>query len=402
MHLSRRRFLELSALAGAGLALPGRALALPSKAPMKILILGGTGFLGPELARAALAAGHAVTLFNRGRIEERRRESGRPHDFMDKVEVIYGNRDPNLPADDWKPADQRDPASPRGLAALVSRSWDAAIDTSGYVPRIVKASAELLAPHVGHYTFISSASVYASNKETGIDETAPVGTLADPSVETMGDSFENYGPLKALCEQAAEAAMPGRVANVRPGLIVGPGDPTGRFTYWPVRIDKGKEVLAPGAPDDPVQYIDVRDLARWIIQLAQAKTVGMFNAMGPPASPKTRLTIGKVLGACMKNSDNDASLTWVPASFLREQHVSPWGDMPLWIPPEGESAGFHQRSCERAVHAGLTFRPVHETCADTLAWVKGLPEAARANAVRGLSPEREAAVLKLWKERSPR
>ncbi|MBK9187945.1 MAG: NAD-dependent epimerase/dehydratase family protein [Phycisphaerales bacterium] len=401
MTMSRRRFLEASAATTAGLVLARHARAARPRTPLKVLILGGTSFLGPELARAALAAGHSVTLFNRGRIEERRREAGRAHEFMDKVEVLYGNRDPNLAADDWKPADQRDPKAPKGLAALEGRAWDAVIDTSGYVPRIVKASADLLAPHVKHYTFVSSMSVYASNAQIGLDESAPVGTMADPSVETMGESFENYGPLKALCEQAAEAAMPGRVANVRPGLIVGPGDPTGRFTYWPARIDKGGEVLAPGNPDDPVQYIDVRDLAEWIIRLAQANVAGVFNALGPPADPGSRCTIGQVLSACMTNSANDASLTWVSAAFLREQGVSPWGDMPLWIPPEGESVGFHQRSNAKAVGAGLTFRPVGVTCADTLAWFKGLPETARANAARGLSSEREAAVLKAWHARKP-
>src|SRR5688572_19832884 len=237
---------------------------------MKILILGGTAFLGPELVEAAQQHGHELTLFNRGRTN--------PHVFPD-LEKLRGDRDPK---------------KDEGLKALEGRKWDAVIDTSGYVPRIVSASAELLAPNIKQHGFVSSISVYPEDHRAGADESAPVGKMQDEPVETMGASFENYGPLKALCEQAAERAMPGRATNVRPGLIVGPGDPTDRFTYWPVRIDRGGEVLAPSPQDAPVQFIDVRDLAEWIIKLVQDGHAGLFNATGP----RGKLSFAEFLYGC--------------------------------------------------------------------------------------------------------
>jgi 2'-hydroxyisoflavone reductase len=331
------------------------------------LILGGTGFLGPAVIDAAKARGYTITLFNRGKT--------RP-DLYPELEKLRGDRDP---------------AKDEGLKALEGRSWDVVLDNSGYVPRIVKASASLLAPRVKQYIFISSVSVYADTSTAGADETAKLGTMADPTVETMGKEFENYGPLKALCEQAAEAAMPGRVANVRPGFIVGPGDLTHRFTYWPLRVEKGGEVLAPGSPSDPIQVIDARDLAAWLVALMETKTMGAFDAVGP-GEP---LTMGGVLDKSKALTGSDARYTWVSPAFIDKFPGEPL-DLPIWAPPEGKTAGFHARSGERARKAGLVHRPVDETIKDTLAWFKGLPPERQAKRRAGLSPEREAEVLAAW------
>ena len=342
----------------------------PAQAGKTLLILGGTGVLGPAVVEAAKARGFTITLFNRGKT--------RPQLFPD-IEKLHGDRDPS---------------KGDGLKALAGRKWDAVIDNSGFVPRIVKASAELLAPSVKHYIYISSVSAYADDSVVGADETAAVRTMPDPTVETMGKDFENYGPLKALCEQAAEAAMPGRVANVRPGYIVGPDDPTDRFTYWPVRVARGGEVLAPGAPGDPVQIIDVRDLAEWLITLVEGRTTGVFNAVGP-GEP---LTMGALLDACKAAAPGvDARLTWVSAKFVEELPGEPL-DLPIWAPAEGKTLGFHTRSVERARKAGLKLRPAQETTRDTLAWWKTLPAERQAKMRAGLKPEREAEALAAWRK----
>jgi 2'-hydroxyisoflavone reductase len=389
MHSNRRLFLASSSLAVAGLAIGARRLhAAAPAAPKKILILGGTGFLGPAVTAAAQARGHSVSLFNRGKTEKVL------HTKTDNTERFYGNRDPN------KTADEKDPASAKGLESLKGHSWDAVVDTSGYFPRMVKASAELLAPSVKQYVFISSVSVYADNSTPNADTSSAVGKMADETVETFGASFENYGPAKALCEQAAEAAMPGRVTNVRPGLIVGPGDPTGRFTYWPVRVSRGGEVLSPGTPNDPLQMVDVRDLAEWIIHLIESGTMGVFDAISPqnPAG-KPGFTMGMLLDACKQASNSNATFTWCDTEFLTAQQVSPWGDMPLWIPPIGESAGFHTRNIQKSLDAGLKMRPVVDTCKATLDWFNSVPEGDRLKNLAGIKPDREAAVLKAWHDR---
>ena len=416
MTYTRRGFLSTTIAAGAYLA--GRTTAFgiaaapswASNAGKRILILGGTGFLGPKIVDAAKARGHALTLFNRGRTEKR-------IGVIEGVEKRYGNRDPNLPADEAKD-DQGNYVhpSPRGLEQLADGEWDAVVDTSGQYPRIVKASAELLGPRVKQYIYISSLSAYADNLQPNMDETAAVAKLADPTVETMGASFENYGGLKALCEQAAETAMPGRVTTIRPGLIVGPGDPTDRFTYWPLRVKKGGEILAPGTPDDPVQMVDVRDLAEWIIVLIENGTTGVFNASGPAPG---ELTMGETLEGCRRASRSDARFTWVPAAFLEKQNVSAWMDMPLWVPPMGDSAGFHLRSTRKAVASGLKFRPVDDTAGAILEWWSrelerrtrvteqfkqeardaGKPEPQMPDPGQlraGIRPEREVEVLTAW------
>jgi 2'-hydroxyisoflavone reductase len=328
---------------------------------LEILILGGTGFLGPHLVENARARGHAITLFNRGKTH--------PELFPD-VEKLRGDRDGKLDA-------------------LKGRKWDAVIDTSGYVPRIVKLSAELLAPAVRQYVFISSISVYPDDVKPGADESTPVQELTEPGSEEVR---KHYGALKALCERAAEAVMPGRTTNVRPGLIVGPGDPTDRYTYWPVRIDRGGEALAPGTPEDPVQYVDARDLAAWIVQTIERGTVGVYNATGP----ERRLGIGTMLASCRKASPAPAGLRWVPEKFLEEHKVSAWSDMPVWT---GASGGFSSIDCTKAIRAGLRFRPADDTAKDTLAWWKTLPEDRRKKLRAGLSAEREQEVLAAWKSR---
>lgn len=370
---TRRTFLHSSALAAAGLTagiVPGVSAMMrvdDNKAAKKqrILILGGTGFLGPAIVEHALARGHEVTLFNRGRT--------RPEMFA-HLEQLRGDRDGDL-------------------EALKGRKWDVVIDTSGYLPRIVRDSATLLADNVRQYIFISSVSVYASNAAPGADEDAPVGTLDDPTVEQV--TGETFGPLKALCEQAAEAAMPGRVTNIRPGLIVGKLDGTDRFTYWPVRIDRGGDVLCPGDGSDPVQFINVMDLGKWIVHVAEKNITGVFNALGPEGGMPMR----KLLETCQDVSDNASNLVWVDVDFLDQHQVQPWSDMPAWVPTREGTGGFGRRSCARAVAAGLTFRPVRETCAETLAWFKTLPEERQQRLRAGISAEREAEVLAAWRER---
>ncbi len=335
-----------------------------------LLILGGTGFLGPHTVRAALARGHKVTLFNRGKTN--------PHLFPE-LEKLRGDR---------RSGD---------LTALKGRKFDAVIDTSGYYPRAVTEAAELLADNVDQYMFISSISVYADTSVVGLDEQGALGQLEDKTTEEV--TGETYGPLKALCEQAAEAVFAGRTTNVRPGLIVGPGDPTDRFTYWPVRVARGGDVLSPGTPSDPVQLIDARDLAEWMIDAIEQRHLGEFNAVGP-AEP---LSVGAMLEACKQAAGSDASFVWADADFLAEQEVMPWQHMPVWVPPEGEYAGFGTVNISRALAAGMRFRPIVDTCRDTLTWWRELPEEKRSRLLEGksagISAARESEVLAAWRKR---
>ena len=312
---------------------------------MKILILGGTAFLGRHLAAAALARGHEVTLFNRGRT--------RPHLFPE-VERLQGDRT-------------------RDLTALSGGTWEAVIDTSGYTPATVRRSAAALAEAAAHYTFVSSVSAYAEFPLSGIDERAPVRSLTAEELAEgerlaaggagAAPSFgPSYGGLKALCEQAAEDAMPGRVLCVRPGLIVGPYDYSDRFTYWVRRVARGGEVLAPGRPDRQMRWIDARDLARWLVRMAEARRTGVYNATGSAEG----VTMEQLLTQCRAAAGSDASFTWVDDQFLIEQEVGAWIELPLWLPEEYN--GFFEIQNDRAVAAGLTFRPLAATVADTLAW----------------------------------
>jgi 2'-hydroxyisoflavone reductase len=331
---------------------------------MRLLILGGTVFVGRALVEAAQERGHQVTLFNRGQHNP---------DLFPDVERLRGDRDGDL-------------------AALRGRTWDAVIDTCGYVPRIVRQSAELLADAVGHYTFISSISVYSDLSQVGMDESSPVGRLEDETTETVdGDT---YGPLKVLCEQAAEQALPGRALTLRPGLIVGPHDPSDRFTYWPVRVAKGGDVLAPGNPDYPIQIIDARDLAEWNVRMVEAGRTGVYNATGPDYA----LTMGRLLDECRAVSGSDARFVWASQEFLKEAGVQPWTEMTLWVPEEPDTAGFSAVNCGKAFAAGLTIRPLADTIRATLAWDATRPADAERRA--GLKPEREAELLQAWRSRT--
>ena len=337
---------------------------------MKLLVLGGTKFLGRHLVEAALARGDEVTLFNRGQTNP---------DIFPEVERLRGERD-------------------GGLDALSGRRWDAVVDTSGYVPRVVRASAELLADAVDFYVFTSSMSVYADFREPN-DEGSPLATLADESVEEV--TGETYGALKALCERAVEEAMPGRVLVARAGLIVGPFDPTGRFTYWTERVARGGEVLAPAPRERQIQFVDARDLAGWILRMADARRAGVFNASGPDYV----LTMGRFLEGCREATGGDARFTWVGEQFLLEKGVQPWGELPLWIPESDEKHRcFLAENCERAAASGLSFRPIAETVRDTLAWQRaGSPGRIQEGLVaheHALTPGREEELLKEWHGRS--
>lgn len=330
---------------------------------MKVLVLGGTAFLGRHIVEAALAGGHEVTLFNRGQRD--------PDAFAD-VEQLRGDRNGDL-------------------AEVRGRRWDAVIDTSGYLPRQVQASAGLLADAVEHYIFISSISVYARLDQPGIDETAPVATLDAANVEEV--TSETYGALKALCEQAAEAAMPGRVLVLRPGLIVGPYDYMDRFPYWVGRVARGGEVLAPGQPGQPVQIIDARDIAGWSLRMAAARQVGVYNTTGPGE----RLTMGQLLEACKQVTGSDARFTWVDEAFLVAHEVGAWEELPLWVPStERDMVGILQVNIDKAVADGLRFRPLVHTVRDTWAWLQTLPADRAWRA--GLSTERETELLAQWKQ----
>jgi 2'-hydroxyisoflavone reductase len=325
---------------------------------MRLLVLGGTKFLGRHVVDEALRRGHEVTMFNRGQTAP---------GLFPEAEEIRGDRD-------------------GGLALLGSGRWFAVIDTSGYVPRMVRDSARLLADHAEHYVFVSSESVYAGNDVPEQDETAPVGTLDDTSVEEITE--DTYGPLKALCEQEVERAFPGRSLSARFGLIVGPFDPTDRFTYWVRRVAAGGEVLVPGPPEAPLQVIDARDGAAWLVSAAEARTAGTFNVTGPDRP----FTFSDLVETCRAAADGDAEFTWVDPDFLLEQDVEPWSDLPLWLPGR-EYAGFMRRDVRRAIREGLQFRPLAETVQDTLRWdstrdVKTLSA--------GIDADREAELLRAW------
>lgn len=320
---------------------------------LRLLILGGTGFLGAELTRQARERGWTITLFNRGSTNR---------GLFPEIEQRQGDRVAG------------------NLASLESGNWDACIDTCGYVPRVVRQSCDLLAGRIDHYQFVSSISVYADPSQPGMDEEAAVGLLDDPDIETIDGT--TYGPLKALCEDVTRRAFGDRALIVRPGLIVGPTDRSDRFTYWPVRLAEGGDVLIPDALDQPVQVIDVRDLSEFMLDLAERRSTGVFNATGP----ETPLSFAQVLEAC---PNGGSRLYAVPPEYLDEQSVNPWTDLPLWLPEDGW--GMSSIDVRRAVAAGLRFRPLSETAEATLAWWKGLdpPREPRT----GLARSREREVL---------
>ncbi len=338
---------------------------------LRILILGGTGFTGPHQVRYALGRGHEVTIFNRGKQKE---------NWPGPVEELIGDRNTG------------------DLKALEGRDWDVCIDNPTTLPFWVRDAAAVLKGKVGQYIFISTISAYADNDKPA-DETAATASYTgkDPMAETQDTLRADmglYGPLKALSEREARKQFgDGATTIIRPGLIVGPGDETDRFTYWPVRIARGGEVLAPGDGADPVQFIDARDLAEWTIRMAEQRTVGVFNATGPAAPLSVREMLTGIAGAL----HSDARFTWVAAPFLDTQKVSAWSDLPVWVPGQGDTAGFARRDIRRALAAGLTYRPLATTAVDTLAWFRQQPPERQAKLRAGLPADREAALLAAWK-----
>ena len=375
MHeTTRRHFIKLSAGAGAGLGFGLRSTSVSAEKsvkPLRILILGGTGFTGPYQVRYALSRGHKVTTFNRGKTH--------PGELPNEVEQLIGDRNGQLDA-------------------LKGRKWDVAIDNPTTLPAWVRDAAQVLKGNVQRYVFISTISVYADTSK-GVDETAPLAKYegADPYKETLeamkASGYKTYGPLKALSEKEAEKWFPGKTLIIRPGLIVGPRDETDRFTYWPVRIDRGGEVLAPGNPGDPVQFIDARDLAEWTIRMAENRHTGIYNATGP-SKP---LGIGKLFDEIKGALNSNAEFTWVPANFLAQQKVEAWSDMPVWA---GDELGLARTKIDRALAKGLTFRPLAETARDTLTWFRSQPHDRQSKLRAGLTPEREAEVLAAWHKKA--
>ena len=377
MSTTRREFLQRTAVAGGaiGLGLLRDADAQEhqiSKAdkPLRILILGGTAFTGPHQIKYALARGHEVTIFNRGQTEP----TVHPEVF-DQVERLTGDRDDDL-------------------ESLKGGEWDAVIDNSASIPRWVRQTAELLKGSAEIYLFTSSLSVHADNSKIGITEDDPVATIADPTTEEI--TGQTYGALKALCEEETRKAFPDGAIIVRPHLIVGPGDRSDRWTYWPVRVERGGEVMAPGTPDDPTQYIDARDLAEFDIRLIENRSLGTYSAVGP----LSRLSMAELLYGMRAVVSNDISFTWVDADFLAEHEVAPWRHMTAWVPSRGEMAGFAMFDNSRAVAAGLTYRPLAVTALDTLEWWKTLPEERTGAPRAGLDSEKEKEVLAAWHARN--
>ncbi len=375
--MKRRDFVRVSGVMAGGAALgagsPRASVALPTPGhgegrklhrALRILILGGTGFIGPHQVRYALARGHDLTLFNRGRTAP---------DLFPHVRHLRGDR------------------ATGELNALGDGEWDVVIDNSSSNPRWTRESAQLLKERALRYIFISTQSVYASRAEIGMDETAPVGRPDLPRSEWSG-----YGPNKALCEEEAERAFPGRATILRPSLIVGPGDGTDRWTYWVARTHLGGLMAVPGTPEDPVQFIDARDVSEWIIRLAEEDISGTFNAVGP-GSP---LISAEMFYGIRAVTSSAVAFEWIPAEFLREMGIRPWSDMPAWFPPEGLRAGFARMSNARALAAGLTFRPLAVTAAETLEWFLTLPEERRTSLRAGMTPGREEALLSAWRIRN--
>ncbi|MCH8937546.1 MAG: NAD-dependent epimerase/dehydratase family protein [Gemmatimonadetes bacterium] len=366
MPTSRRDFFQLSVGLGAtaGSIAPLRDVPR-ADTQLRILVLGGTSFLGVHQVNYALARGHRVTLFNRGRTNTQ---------LFPEVEKLRGDRNDDL-------------------TALAGHEWDVVIDNSASIPRWVRQSAELLKHSANQYMYVSSLSVIADNSIVGSDESIPVEQLEDPTDEELTGG--TYGARKALCEKMAQDAFGDRATVVRPGLIVGPMDVSDRFTYWPVRIDRGGEVIAPGDPTDPVQIVDVRDLSEWMIHVAEENHTGVYNATGP-AWP---MSIAEMLYGIRAVTNANVTFTWLDADFLQEHEVRPWRHMPTWIPPRDGREGFSRVNCSKAIGRGLTFRALAETALDTLRWWKTLPDERRQNPRAGLPEAREAEVLAAWHQR---
>jgi 2'-hydroxyisoflavone reductase len=384
---SRRDFMQQGAAAFGAMALgplarlphlnPAHGPAIPvgdQPAPLNILILGGTGFTGPHQVRYAVARGHKVTVFNRGR---------RQADLPASVEHLIGDR---MTGD---------------LASIqkANRSWDVVIDNPTTLPFWVRDAGQILKDKTKQYIFISTISTYAHYRTAGMDEDYELAKYTGTEDPLMIKQATGglYGPLKVISEREAERWFPGKTTVIRPGLIVGPGDETDRFTYWPIRVERGGDILAPGSPNDPVQIIDARDLAQWTIRMAEQRSFGIYNATGP-RSPMSMAEMLYGIRAVLPGS-HELSFTWADADFLTSQSVRGWSDMPTWVPMRADNQGWGRVSISRAIAKGLTFRPLAETTRDTLEWVKTWPAERKATLRAGLKPEREAEVLTAWRAR---
>jgi 2'-hydroxyisoflavone reductase len=361
--MNRREILQLLAAATTVPIYGQRAFAAGT--PLRVLMLGGTGFIGPHSIAALRLRDHQITLFNNDK------ESAKK---FPEMESLFGDRDGKI-------------------EALNGRDWDVVIDNSGYVPRHVKLTADALKDRVGHYIFISSISAYADLTKPGIAEDYPLATLKDPNVEKVTN--ETYGGLKAACENVVRAAYGSRCTVIRPTYIVGPGDPTDRFTYWPARIAQGGEMLAPGTSRDPVQFIDVRDLAEFVAACAQHRHAGNYNVCNPPGSVR----MGQLLDASRKISNARTKVVWVDAKFIEDQKFE-GNQIPIWSPTEGEYGGAALVDPARAVAQDLKFRPLNATVRDTLAWNATRPAERREKLKAGLTMDQERALLEKWRQMS--
>jgi 2'-hydroxyisoflavone reductase len=338
---------------------------------MKLLILGGTQFVGRHMVERAIARGHEVTLFNRGNKNP-----------FPTLETIIGDRDPQI--DDGLGALER--------AVNTGRTWDAVIDVNGYVPRIVRATGELLESAVKQYVFISSVSVYSDLSQPGADENASLIELEDVSTESLEGL--NYGGLKVLCERVIEELFSSQALIVRPGLVVGPHDHTDRFTYWPVRVAKGGEIIVPDKPDAPVQFIDARDLADFTLHATETNTAGTFHTTGPT------MTMQTLLETCKTVTGSNASFQYIIAEFLLKHNVNPWmgsNSLPLWLGNDPDEAGLAQLNVKKALEAGLKIRPLEQTVRDTLEWAN--TRDADHEWKSGLTAKSETALLEAYRQK---
>ncbi len=374
MKLSRRNFFKKGAAAIIALSLASssskkfrKPKIAKSSTSLNILILGGTAFTGPHQIKYALDRGHNVSIFNRGKTNPTFNK-----EYFKEVEHLVGDRNDNL-------------------NSLKGRTWDAVIDNSATYPRWVKQTTDILKDNVGTYLFTSSLSVHADFSVKGITEKHPIATIDDHTIEDMS----SYGPLKALSEKVTQKAFKNRAIIVRPHLIVGPGDRTDRWTYWPVRINRGGEVLAPGNPIQPAQYIDARDLSEFDIHLIENNLYGTYTAVGPLG----KLTMSEMLYGIKAVVSNEVSFAWVDQNFILENKIKPWTEITAWMPSGGEFDGFCSFDNSNAVKAGIKYRPLAVTAKDTLKWWKTLPQERRENPKAGLSISKEKEVLKKWKSK---
>lgn len=375
MDKQRRRIIQAGLVGGAAIAAgckPGEVAeqecpAAPAAAhkPLKILILGGTGYIGPHMVREALRRGHEVTLFNRGR---------RASDLFPDLETRIGDRDGQLDS-------------------LQGGQWDAVVDNSGYVPRHVRDSASLLQPAAPYYLFISSISAYA-NFDVELDEDSPLATIEDETVEEI--TGETYGALKVLCEKAvSEVYGNDNCAILRPTYICGPGDTTDRFSYWPIRVSRGGEMLLPESPDSPLQIIDVRDLASFVVDCVEQRISGVYNTV----TPKGEYTLGKAIADSQAVAGTQVDPIWMDLNFIAEHQLVEKGEIPTWAPSDSGESKWALVSGARAAAAGMETRPIRETIRGILDWWPTLPEERRSKMRAGMSPEREAELIVAWKAR---